>query len=189
MCTQRYVYAEICVHRYVCAEMCVHRDMCTQRYVCAEICVRTDMCFRDPDNTTCCTLIKDQGKAIPLQAYHRPWVFQELEAPFLYSRHIKVIRLSALCHGRLVLIFVRVKIDSRQSVAGEIMSMKNPKTSLGIEPVTLWLVTHCLNQLCYHVPHSSVIPTTNKTEIHPRISGIKHIDGVTVSWVGNIVTI
>jgi len=69
------------------------------------------------------------------------------------------------------------------------MSIKNPKTPLGIEPVTLWLVAQCLNQLRYHVPHSSLIQTTNKTEIHSCISGIKHVDEITVSWVGNIVTI
>jgi hypothetical protein len=43
-----------------------------------------------------------KGKAFPLQAWTGPWGFQELEAPeFLDSRHMKVVRLSALRTGRL----------------------------------------------------------------------------------------
>jgi len=69
------------------------------------------------------------------------------------------------------------------------MSMKNPKIPLGIKPMTSWLVAQFLNQPYYHVPHCTLIPTTNKTEVHLCISGIKHMDGITTSRVGNIVTI
>ena len=64
------------------------------------------MGVRDPDNTTCCTLIKGEGEAIPVQAYYRPCGFQEVQAPFLDSWHMKVVRLSALRTGCLVLIFL-----------------------------------------------------------------------------------
>jgi hypothetical protein len=40
------------------------------------------------------------GKAFPLRAWTGPWGFQEFEAPeFLDYRHLKVVRLSALCTG------------------------------------------------------------------------------------------
>jgi len=43
-----------------------------------------------------------EGKAIPVTVLYRPWGFQEFEAPrFKDNRHIKVVRLSALCTGRL----------------------------------------------------------------------------------------
>ena len=45
---------------------------------------------------------KVKGKAIPLQASTGPERFQEVEAPrFQDNRHMKVVRLSALCTGRL----------------------------------------------------------------------------------------
>ena len=43
---------------------------------------------------------KGKGKATPLQALGRPLGFQEVEAPRI-SRHLKVVRLSALRTGRL----------------------------------------------------------------------------------------
>jgi hypothetical protein len=45
---------------------------------------------------------------VPVQAYYRPCGFQEVEASFLDSQHMKVVMLSALRTGRMVLIFVRV---------------------------------------------------------------------------------
>jgi hypothetical protein len=43
-----------------------------------------------------------KGKAFPLQAWAGPWGVQEVETPeFLYNRHMKVVRLSALRTGRL----------------------------------------------------------------------------------------
>jgi len=47
-------------------------------------------------------IVITQGKAIPLEAYYRPRGFQQVEAPtFPDSRHVKVVRLSALRTGRL----------------------------------------------------------------------------------------
>jgi len=43
-----------------------------------------------------------KSKAIPLQAWTGPEVFQEVEAPrFQDNRHVKVVRLSAVRAGRL----------------------------------------------------------------------------------------
>jgi hypothetical protein len=45
---------------------------------------------------------KGKGKAVHVQAYYRPGVFQELQAPTLHdNRHMKLVRLSALRTGRL----------------------------------------------------------------------------------------
>jgi len=98
------------------------------------------------------------------QSHYRPgqaWGFQEVEAPrFQDSRHMKVVRLSALYTGRLypqkislVLISVRVWVNPRAIVRPEgLCQWKNPMTLLGIEPATFRLVAQCLNQLRYRVP-------------------------------------
>ena len=45
---------------------------------------------------------KGKGKEIHVQAYYRPGVFQELQASTLHdSRHMNLVRLSALCTGHL----------------------------------------------------------------------------------------
>jgi hypothetical protein len=67
-----------------------------------------------------------KGKAVPLQARTGPGGFQEVEAPrFLDSRHMKVVRLSALRIGRLylqeiflVLISERLSRPQGHSAAG-----------------------------------------------------------------------
>jgi hypothetical protein len=59
----------------------------------------------------------------------------------------------------LVLIYVRVWVDPRAIVQLEgLGQLKNPMTSLGIKPMTFWLVAQCLNQLLYDVPQLSIIP-------------------------------
>jgi hypothetical protein len=71
---------------------------------------------------------------------YRPWGFQEVEATrFQDSRHMQVVRLSALRTGRPypqeifpVLIFVRRRVDPKSySAAGRIISTKNSNDTIG----------------------------------------------------------
>jgi hypothetical protein len=72
------------------------------------------------------------------------------------------VRLSALRASRplppgrfLLLISVSYRVDPKAIGWLEGLQMKNPITSTGIKPMTFLLVTSCLNQLSYHVPHKN----------------------------------
>jgi hypothetical protein len=99
--------------------------------------------------------------SFPTTGLDRPLGFQEVEAPeFLDNWRRKVVRLSALCTGRLypqegflVLISVKSWVDPRATMRPEGLShWKNPMTPSGIKPMTFWFVVQRLNQLRHHVP-------------------------------------
>jgi hypothetical protein len=89
-----------------------------------------------------------------------PWGFQEGEAPrFLDSRHMKVVRLSALGTGRLHPLgniagthLCSGWVDPTAIVRlGGLCQWKIPIRPLRIEPATFRLVAQCLHQLHHRV--------------------------------------
>jgi hypothetical protein len=104
-----------------------------------------------------------EGIAIPLQAYYRSRWFQEVEASrYKDSRHMKVVRLSALRTGSFpskkysMFISVRGWVDLTVIVQSEgLCHWKIPITSTGIK-------TH-------HLPACSTAPQPNMSPLDPRI--------------------
>ena len=90
----------------------------------------------------------------------RPIGFQEDEAPrFQDSRHVKVVRLSALRTSHitprkfLVIISVRGWVDPRAIVRPvRLCQWKIPMTPSKIEPATCRLGAQCLNQMRHCIP-------------------------------------
>ena len=97
-----------------------------------------DTIYRPSMNLLRMSVVPDEALAI--HAWAGPDGSRKLRFPeFLYSRHLKVVRLSVLSIGRLytqetspVLIYVRGWVDPRAKVAaGRIKSMKNPNNPIG----------------------------------------------------------
>jgi hypothetical protein len=105
-----------------------------------------------------------KGEAIPVTGLGGPGGYETLRLPhFLDNRLTDGGKVVSLTHrppftppppGRfLVLISVRAWVEPRAIVRLEILGqLKNPMTSLRLEPATFQLVAQCLNQLRYRVP-------------------------------------
>jgi len=103
-------------------------------------------------------------KSNPIAGLVRPWGSHKFEVPrFQDSRHMKVVRLSALCTGCLypqevflILISVRGWVNPRDIA---LCQWKIPVASSGIKPATFRIVVQCPNQLCQHVPPHTITRT------------------------------
>ena len=96
----------------------------------------------------------------PVTGLEWPRGFQEVKVPISWQRHRKVVRLSALCIGRiylqeiiLVLISIRGRVDPSAIVRSEgLCQWKIPITPFGKEPATFRFVAQQLNHCATAVP-------------------------------------
>ena len=95
-----------------------------------------------------CLSYIEEARCLKVKGLDRPGGFQEAEAlKFQDSRHVKVVRLSALRTGRLYTpgnisgthLCQRLSQPQDHSAAGRNMSMKIPRAPSGIEPATFRL--------------------------------------------------
>jgi hypothetical protein len=102
-----------------------------------------------------------KGKSYPCNRLWRSIGLWDVKAPTFYWQPAqRWVRFSALCTGHplppgrlLVLISVGGWVDPRALVWLEgLGQLKNPMTSLGIEPATFRPVAYCLKQVHYRVP-------------------------------------
>ena len=101
---------------------------------------------------------EEKGNALPIQSWPYLYCYRSSRHPeFLESRHMNVIRLSAIRTDclypqkiHLVVIYVSGWVDCRAIVRPEGCHWKIQITPLGIETATLRLVAQYLNQLRHH---------------------------------------
>ena len=105
-----------------------------------------------------------QKRSYPITGLHRPLGLEELEAPRTYNRQMKVIRLLALCTGRLyppgkipgTHFYQRLSRPQGHNATGRIKSLKNSSDSIGNR-------THDL-PACSAVPQPTAPPRTRMTQ-------------------------
>ena len=106
---------------------------------------------------------RNMGKSNPITGLDRPWGFQEVEVPrFQDSRHMKVVRLSALRTGRLyppgnipgTHFCWRLSQPQGHRAAGRIMPIKNSSDTIGNRTRDL--------PTCIAVPQPTALPRTHR---------------------------
>jgi hypothetical protein len=110
----------------------------------------------------------------PITGLNWPTGFQQVEAPrFQDNRHMKVVRLSALCTGHLYPPGNIPKYSWYSFLLQNegLCQWKIPMTPSRIEPATFRLVAQCLNHMRHRVPRILFRTKTNFTESQIYICG------------------